>query len=84
MPSQVISQPLLLSGQFSIVNLAPVSFSAMWMAVSVWRVRGPVTSSDLPAASAMKMISWSWMCLSTQPPHSTASRNSWAALTPVL
>ena len=41
------------------LNLAPVIFSAMWMAVSVWRVSGPHSSRDSPSANAMKIIIWS-------------------------
>merc|ERR1719397_1944144 len=82
MPLQVINQELSVPGLASTLNFAPVIFSAMWIAVSVWRVSGPHRSRDSPSASAMKIIILSWMYLSTVPPVSTASSNSSAAFFP--
>lgn len=50
-----------------ILNLASVRSSAMWMAVLVCNVTGNVHRNRLtPRANAMKIISWSCTCESTQ------------------
>lgn len=42
------------------LKLAAVSCSATAMAVRVCSVSGPQAMREVPPASAMKMISWSW------------------------